>query len=139
MKTAAIDATCAGAATADLGPDGGFTETSGAADPADCVVWQVVATNAGVDVITDVNITDSVPAFSTYQAGTLRICEGNAGQAQTALCSFSTLTDGTTDDEGQFSSGNISFTLGGGSSPELSVTQIPSGGSVTVRFSSVVE
>lgn len=139
VKTAAIDADCAGAAAADLGPDGPFTETSGQADPGDCVVWQVVATNAGVDLITDVNITDRIPAFSAYEPGTLRICEGNAGLAQTAACSFSALSDGLSDDEGQFSSGDIRFTLGGGTSPELTLTEIVSGGSVTVRFSSVVE
>ncbi|MEM1086540.1 MAG: hypothetical protein AAGH90_02335 [Pseudomonadota bacterium] len=139
LKTASVDADCAGATTTDLGPDGPFTENTNQADPGDCVVWQVVATNAGVDTLTDVEITDSIPDFSTYETGTLRICEGNAGQSAVAACTFSTLSDGTGDDEGQFSSGDIRYTLGAGTAPELAISTIPSGESVTVRFSSEVE
>lgn len=138
-KTASVDASCAGAALATLGPDVGFTPTAGVAAPADCVVWQVVATNTGVDKITDVDITDSIPAFSAYKSGTLRICDGDAGQAQTALCTFEILSDNTGDDEGHFSGGDISYKLGGGTTPKLAVSEIISGGSVTVRFSSEVE
>ncbi|MEL8054656.1 MAG: hypothetical protein AAGK66_00750 [Pseudomonadota bacterium] len=139
LKTASVDADCSGSATADLGPDGPFTENTNQADPGDCVVWQVVATNAGVDTLTDVEITDSIPDFSTYETGTLRICEGNAGQGATAACTFSTLSDGTGDDEGQFTSGDIRYTLGAGTTPALAISTIASGESVTVRFSSEVE
>lgn len=138
-KTASVDATCAGAATADLGPDVAFAPTANQAAPADCVVWQVVARNAGVDVITNVEITDAVPVFSAYRPGTLRICAGDAGTAAAAACSFSTLTDGPTDDEGAYSAGDVTFTLGGGSTPALTLTQLASGESVTVRFSTEVE
>ena len=139
LKTASVDADCSGSATADLGPDDPFTENTNQAVPGDCVVWQVVATNAGVDTLTDVEITDSIPDFSTYETGTLRICEGNAGQGATAACTFSTLSDGTGDDEGQFASGDIRYTLGSGTSPALAISTIASGESVTVRFSSEVE
>lgn len=138
-KTASFDATCAGAATADLGPDAGFSPTASSAAPGDCIVWQVVARNAGVDVITDVSITDAVPAFSAYKAGSLRICAGDAGLAQTSVCSFSSLSDGAGDDEGTYAAGDVTFTLGSGSAPELTLTQLASGESVTVRFATEVE
>ncbi|MEO0548287.1 MAG: hypothetical protein AAFZ91_00080 [Pseudomonadota bacterium] len=139
FKTASVDATCAGAASLSLGPDVAFTETAGQAEPGDCVVWQVVATNAGVDTLTDVEITDSIPDFSTYETGTLRICEGNAGQGVVEACTFLSLSDGPGDDEGQSSSGDILYTLGAGTAPVLSLSSIAPGESVTVRFSSEVE
>lgn len=139
VKTASVDATCAGAALIDLGPDVSFTSTAGQAEPGDCVVWQVVATNAGVDTLTDVEITDTVPSFSTYRTGTLRICEGDAGTATSPACTFAALSDAIGDDEGQSASSDIRYTLGGGTGPALAISTIPSGESVTVRFSSEVE
>ena len=140
FKTAAVDTDCLGAGALDLGPDGPFTENSGQAEPGDCVVWQVVATNAGVDVVTDVNITDVVPAFSQYESDTLRICSGDAGQSATAACTFVELTDAANDDEGQTNAGDIRFRLDAAlSAAKLSLTQIASGASVTVRFATRVE
>lgn len=141
LKTAAVDADCNGSADLELGPDGPFTENSGLVEPGDCVVWQVVATNAGVDVVTDVNITDTIPAFSQYEADTLRICDGNAGQAVVAGCTFVALSDAPNDDEGQITGSDIRFRLDNGSlsAPELTLTEIASGASITVRFATVVE
>jgi len=145
VKTASVNADCedgsgSGIATmADLGPDGAFTQTASSAAPGECIVWQVVATNAGVDAITDVDITDAVPAFSNYTAGTLRICQGDAGQGAAAACTFTTLSDTLSDDEGEVSAGDIRFTLGQGGAPVVTAGEIASGASVTVRFATEVE
>lgn len=139
VKTASVDATCAGIATADLGPDVPFTETSGIAAPGDCVIWQMIATNTGVDPISDVDITDAIPAFSNYAAGSLRICQGNAGEGVSSACSFTVLTDALGDDEGSYSAQDIRYTLGQGLTPIVTGGTIASGASVTVRFSSEVE
>ncbi|MEO0465540.1 MAG: hypothetical protein AAF216_03275 [Pseudomonadota bacterium] len=145
VKTASVNADCAdGSANAidtiaDLGPDGAFTQTASTAAPGECIVWQVVATNSGVDTISNVNITDAVPAFSTYVDDTLRVCLGDAGQGATAACTFTTLSDTLSDDEGEVSAGDIRFTLGQGGAPVVTAGEIASGASVTVRFSTEVE
>ncbi|RKQ71144.1 putative repeat protein (TIGR01451 family) [Litorimonas taeanensis] len=138
-KTASVDASCADIATDNLGPDVGFTGASGTAAPADCVVWQVVATNTGVDTISTIDITDSIPAYSTYAAGTLRICAGNAGQGVTEACTFTQLTDAAADDEGTYANQDIRYTLGQGANEIITNGELASGQSVTVRFSSIVE
>ncbi len=138
-KTASVDAGCADVATADLGPDVAFTATASAAAPGDCAVWQVVARNAGVDTVSEVDINDFVPAFTAYRAGTLRVCFGDAGTTATAACTFSSLTDAVGDDEGAASAGDVGFTLGGGATPVLTATQIGSGESITLRFSTEIE
>ncbi|MEM6947017.1 MAG: DUF11 domain-containing protein [Pseudomonadota bacterium] len=150
VKTASVNADCSdGGATAiadqpTLGPDAGFTETAASAAPGECIVWQVVATNAGVDKITDVEITDAVPAFSTYEAGTLRLCRTDAGPGATSSACDSawiTLTDSPSDpDEGQQTANDVRFQLkDDGGTASVNEAEIASGASVTVRFSTKVD
>ena len=48
----------------------GFAVTSLKANPGDCIVYQVVATNQGNAPVTNVTLSDAVPAYTVYNATT---------------------------------------------------------------------
>ena len=62
-----------------------------------------------------------------------------AGQAATAGCTFTPLSDAAADDEGTYAAQDVRYTLGQGALPVITGGEIASGQSVTVRFSSQVE
>lgn len=138
-KTASVDATCAGAGAGDLGPDIAFSTNAASARPDDCVIWQVVATNSGVEPIQNVQITDAIPAYSLYEAGTLRMCYADAGLGTAAACTFDTLTDAVDGDKGEVSGTDVIYDLDGSGNPAIPGGIINPGESVTVRFATRVE
>lgn len=137
-KTASVDATCADAATLDLGPDTAFQETGQFAAPGDCVVWQVVATNTGVEFVERVVIEDTVPAFTAYETGTMRYCVGAPATCAGNWVDAAVAPVGTiTGDDLKFDFSAVAAlgdTAGSPAGDDLSA-----GASVTVRFSTRVE
>ncbi len=107
-KTVAVDANCDGA------PETGFAavQSTGIA-PGECAVWRVVAENQGTADASNVVITDSVPAFSSYEVNSLQYCLSNG-------CSPTPVTDNTTDDAGSESNGSIVFFVGNNANPSAS-------------------
>lgn len=134
-KSASVDASCADAAIQDLGPDVAFVPVSVQAAPGDCVIWQLVVSNEGAGQTSDIEIFDLVPAFTDYEPGSLRICDGAAGDGVTAACSFVVLTDGTGDDEGEVTGSNVDFRFAQGSTV---TDELAPGESVTLRFATRV-
>lgn len=62
VKEQAIDAGCDGTA------DGAFTQASLSAKPGTCVVYRITATNQGNVNVTNVQLSDSTPAYTTFNA-----------------------------------------------------------------------
>ncbi|MDQ6953753.1 MAG: hypothetical protein Q9M15_09515 [Mariprofundaceae bacterium] len=60
VKTQALDATCNGAA------DTAFSTTDITGKPGQCVMYKIVATNAGSADVTGLKVSDATPAFTTY-------------------------------------------------------------------------
>lgn len=61
VKTQAVDANCDGVA------DGAYSLNTISAEPGQCVVYRIVATNEGSSPVSDLVITDSTPAFTTIE------------------------------------------------------------------------
>jgi len=107
-KQVAIDFTCNGQADTPF-----ETVQTAGIEPGQCAIWELVATNTGTTDALNVRITDAVPAFSAYEAGSMRYCTG-------ATCDPSApgsivLTDSDTDgDGGEITGGNIYFYVGTG-------------------------
>ncbi len=100
-KSVAADLDCNGVA------DGAFAAIQATEiAPGQCAIWQVIAENQGTTDADNVIISDAVPAFSAYEPGSLRYCEG-------ASCAPQTVTDaGGLDDEGEINGTNIVFYAG---------------------------
>lgn len=130
-KTVAYDAACDG--TADTPFAANLTAEVA---PNQCAIWQIVAENQGDANALNVIIRDNVPAYTTYEAGSLRYALGtiNAGNP------LATLTDAAADDAGEQVVDDITFFAGTGSAPATSKggTLVP-GQIATVRFSTRVE
>lgn len=62
VKEQALDAACDGTA------DTSFTQNNLSAKPGTCVVYRITATNQGNVDVTNVQLTDSTPAYTTFQA-----------------------------------------------------------------------
>lgn len=62
VKEQALDANCDGTA------EGSFTQNSLSAKPGTCVVYRITATNQGNVDVTNVQLTDSTPTYTTFQA-----------------------------------------------------------------------
>jgi uncharacterized repeat protein (TIGR01451 family) len=56
---------CSGLAPTDLSL---FVQTAQPVVPGDCVIYQVVATNTGSAAVTNVVLSDAVPAYTVYNA-----------------------------------------------------------------------
>lgn len=99
-KSVAADLTCDGI------PDGSFDAVQATEiAPGQCAIWQVIAENQGTSDADNVIISDAVPAFSTYETGSLKYCLGNG-------CPPLTVSDTTGNDEGEISGTNIVFYAG---------------------------
>jgi len=60
VKTQALDATCDGVA------DGVFATTDLKGKPGQCIMYKIVATNAGSADVTGLKVSDATPAYTTY-------------------------------------------------------------------------
>ena len=127
-KTVAVDIDC------DNIADTGFAETqTGQVEPGQCVIWQVVAENQGTADALKVVVSDAVPAFTTFLAGSLQYCVNTA-------CAPAAVTDGAADDAGEHVAGNVSFYIGAGSDPATGTGgTLVSGDQATVRFAVTVD
>lgn len=104
-KSAAVDTDCNGTA------DSGFlaTQTS-TVEPNQCVIWRLVAENQGSVDANNVIVTDAVPAYSLFEAGSLEYCLGNG-------CAPQPVSDSADADEGAIAAGSIVFYIGTSSDP----------------------
>ena len=68
LKEQALDAACDGVA------DGGFTQSQQAADPGNCIMYRITATNTGTADATTVTINDQVPSFTTLETSCATSC-----------------------------------------------------------------
>jgi uncharacterized repeat protein (TIGR01451 family) len=122
-KKVALDANC------DNVPDGPFAAIQNAqVEPGQCAVWEIFAKNEGDALVKNVVVTDSVPAYTTYLANSLRI-------------NGSTPTDAEGDDAGEIDATNkISYYLGTNPAPATKQGgELQSGESATVRFTVKVD
>jgi uncharacterized repeat protein (TIGR01451 family) len=127
-KTVAVDNECDGIENTI------FMESQAVqVEPGQCLIWQVVAENQGTADAYKVVITDPVPPFTTYEAGSLMYCV-NTG------CTLATSTDGTGDDAGEEDAGTVTFYIGTDAVPGTGTggTLVP-GDQATVRFSVLVD
>ncbi|MEM7255797.1 MAG: hypothetical protein AAF404_00250 [Pseudomonadota bacterium] len=127
-KTVAVDTDC------DNTAETAFAETqTSLVEPGQCVIWQVVAENQGTADALKVVVSDSVPSFTTFLAGSLQYCIN-------ATCTPLAVTDGPGDDAGEHVAGNVSFYIGAGSDPATSTGgTLVSGDQATVLFTVVVD
>lgn len=127
-KMVAIDNDCDGA------EDTGFAESQPTqVEPGQCLIWQVVAENQGTADAYKVVVTDPVPPFTTFEAGSLMYCV-NTG------CVLAATTDTAGDDAGEEAAGTVTFYVGTGSVPGAGTggTLVP-GDQATVRFAVKVD
>ncbi len=106
-----------------------FQETQSVqVEPGQCLIWRVVAENQGTADAYKVVVTDPIPPFTTYEAGSLQYCV-NTG------CTVATVTDTAGDDAGEEVAGTVTFYIGTGSVPgtQTGGTLVP-GDQATVRF-----
>ncbi|VEN74360.1 Conserved repeat domain protein [Candidatus Desulfarcum epimagneticum] len=139
VKTVAIDAGCDGVA------DEAFLETaSSKAQPGQCVVWQLVITNEGTAPASEVEINDSIPAYSAYVINSI---VSGVGDATTAAAPAVTLNANTDADDnethanGYFAKkvGNtITFYVGAGALQSKGGVLTP-GSAASMRFRTRVE
>jgi len=109
-KSVAADLDCDGAA--DTGFDAvQATEVA----PGQCAIWRVVAVNQGSSDASNVIISDSIPAFSSYEAGSLRYCLSNG-----CLIADGTVSDAADGDVGEITGSNIVFYAGDSANPAAS-------------------
>ncbi|KPA10990.1 protein containing DUF11, partial [Candidatus Magnetomorum sp. HK-1] len=141
VKTAALDADCNG------DPDTALQKTAlSTVNPGECVVWQVVVTNAGTESLNKVNVHDNIPPYTIYQAETLHTGYGNAGTGLTSLITLSHNTDADDDESGTHPTGyhakqigtEVIFNVGADASQSEGGSIAP-GESVTMRFSTQIE
>jgi len=77
VKTQAVDADCNGVA------DGAYSLNTISAEPGQCVVYRIVATNEGSSAVNTLVITDSTPAFTTVDTPATAIIGAAAPVAAT--------------------------------------------------------
>jgi len=102
-------------------------------EPGQCLIWQVVAENQGTADAYKVVVTDPVPPFTTFEAGSLMYCV-NTG------CTLATVSDTAGDDAGEEAAGTVTFYIGPDSVPGTGTggTLVP-GDQATVRFAVKVD
>ena len=152
-KTVSPDTACDGT------PDEALATTKGAViEPNQCAVWQIVATNEGDATVSNVIIYDAAPSFTTYVAGKMASCAGDAtldttgsGCTTTDIVTNKDHTDaddiaatdggGVAHVDGHFakaSGGNVTFYVGTGATQTTGGALAP-GASITVRFTTQVD
>lgn len=127
-KTVAVDLGC------DNIADSAFLDTQTVqVEPGQCVIWQVVAENQGTADAYKVTVSDAVPAFTTYLAGSLQYC-------LSSNCTLATVSDTAADDAGETVADNVTFYIGTAADPANSVGgTLVSGEQATVRFTVTVD
>lgn len=126
-KTAALQTDCTNTATI-----GAFAEIqSSKVAPGQCVVWEIVAKNEGDATVKNVIVNDSIPAFTSFYAGSL-------------LIDGATKTDGADTDEAEYdaTSDKVTFYLGAGAKTPTATKpggDLLAGESSTVRFTVKVD
>lgn len=104
-KTVAVDYDC------DTSADTPFeTVQTTLVEPGQCAVWRIEAENQGATDAFNVTISDSVTAYTTFVANSLRYCTGQG-------CAPVATSDAPSDDAGGLIGGNIVFYAGTGSDP----------------------
>jgi len=88
VKTLAPDLDCNGVPDENLSQN----PTTGV-PPNGCVVWQVVVSNAGTALLDEVIVRDTVPAYTTYEAGSMVAGFGDAGLGSSPVVTLDALTD----------------------------------------------
>ncbi|HFC92418.1 MAG TPA: hypothetical protein ENJ51_06360 [Leucothrix mucor] len=125
-KTVALDVGC------DNRADGPFAKIqSSKVEPGQCAIWQILAKNEGNTLVKNVIVNDSVPAFTSYVAGSLRI-DGLATDP----------TDQMKDDAAEYdqSANKITYYLGANADYANSKGgELASGETSVVRFTVKVE
>ena len=141
IKTAALDADCNG------NPDTSLDQSAvSTVNPGQCVLWQVVITNAGTENVDMVKVHDNIPAFTQFLPGSLQSGFGNAGTSATSLIALSSNTDADDNESSAHPSGyhakqigsEVIYHVGAGSSQTEGGTIAP-GESITMRFCTQVE
>lgn len=87
VKTQAVDALCDGVA------DGAYGQGTIAAQPGQCVVYRIIATNEGNAAVTNVVITDATPAFTTIDTVATNTPSVPANISSPAVGATGTVTD----------------------------------------------
>ncbi len=129
VKTVAVDADCNGIA------ETGFDEIQAlGVAPGQCAIWRVVAQNQGSVDASNVIISDTVPAFSTYEPESLTYCKS------TSCLPEPVDDDPSNADAGSFVAGTITFYVGDGASPADGLGGVlVAGEQATAQFSVRVE
>ncbi len=124
-KTVALDKEC------DNTPDSPYAEIQTAkVEPGQCAIWKILAKNEGDTKVKNVIVNDSIPAYTTYLAGSLFIDNVAATDGKDA-------TDG-----GEYNSttNKVTYYLGSGIDPVAGTGgDLASGETSTVRFTVKVE
>ena len=139
VKTLAADLDCNGV------PDGNLSQnpTTGV-PPNGCIVWQIVVSNAGTAVLDEIVVRDTVPAYTTYEAGSMIAGLGDAGTAAAPVVTLSPLTDANDAEShpdgyfAQFGDDTLFFYLGENAKQNKGGSFSP-GDKTTLRFSTRVE
>ncbi|MBX2882659.1 MAG: DUF11 domain-containing protein [Granulosicoccus sp.] len=123
VKTVAVDNDCNGTA------DTPFLENQTAlVEPGQCAIWQIIANNQSANDAYNVVVTDTIMAFTTYEAGSLEMCVSSG-------CPLASVSDSTGNDNGEISGNDVKFYLGTGANAAT-----PEGGTLiagefaTMRF-----
>lgn len=123
-KFAAIDTDCDGTADTPFAINQPST-----VEPGQCVIWQIVAENQGSSDALNVQVFDEVPAFTTFEAGSLSYCINLS-------CTPVAVSDVTGDDEGEENAGAITFYIGVGANAAAGQGgELGAGNQATVQFS----
>lgn len=142
-KTAAIDSACDGIA------DAAFAQNVAAnVVPGECVIWNILVTNAASSAANNVRIVDSVPGFTGFETGSLQSCDADvpltaldlSATASCAAADYCTHTDASdaeaacTNDATATSDGtDITYYIGAGATDTVGGT-LPGNDAFTVRF-----
>ncbi len=142
-KTVALDVDCDGTA------DTAFAQTSlSDAKPGECAIWRIVVENQGTATASNVVITDSIPSYSTFEAGSLASGAGDAGTAIVPAVTLDGNTDADDDENGAHDddysgshvAGTITFYIGSGADqPNAEGGSIGPGETVSMQFRSQVD
>ena len=125
-KTVALDANC------DNTPDGAYAQIqTSKVEPGQCAIWKILAKNEGDTLVKNVIVNDSIPAYTSYLAGSLRIEGATADPSDTMG-----------DDAGEYNqtANKVTYYLGAKADAATSKGgELASGESTTVRFTIRVE
>ncbi|MBX2879509.1 MAG: DUF11 domain-containing protein [Granulosicoccus sp.] len=125
-KTVAVDADCNGSADAPVS----FLASQTIA-PGECAIWRVVANNQGTTDALKVVVSDSMANFTTYQTGSLEMCQGLS-------CAPQPVSDTVGDDLAEVTGNTIKYYLGAGAVAGTGGTLV-SGEFATMQFRVMID